>query len=472
VRFVVAVLIVSFLGCSGLLEPSGRVVGVDASCGAVALQVEPDGPAGVAPIQVDGAPVQTVRLDGLPVTVQLPMGAGRHEVQVGGGPPAVVDVPNNDLTLKVRTPSEAPLEGEPARVVVQVLGSCPTEGLVLGTSVAASGATREHPLGTGTSTRVDLGLLAEGRHDVEVQLLRGDVVVARELVAVPVAPPCSTGPCRDRDGDGHEGPSVGGPDCDDTDPMVFPGAEVYPDPDGDGAYAVEAVDLDCDGIVDQPPGPFDCNEEDPSIPRPEEPLPTGVDEDCDGIVDEGTTAYDDDGDGLSEEDGDCNDADPTVSPERPELPDCKDNDCDGQVDDGVKRASTPDAYEPNDTEPYKLAGAQPRRGPFGGYKPTEDELLLTVAGVRDVESFSVYAHDGSGDSFHVTARILSAGDGLTYRVSIEGPRQRVEDILGAGGALRHGGRVLGDDSGDYVLRVEPAGETPTHCPLVVELSSG
>ena len=139
-RFVVAVLIVSFLGCSGLLEPSGRVVGVDASCGAVALQVEPDGPAGVAPIQVDGAPVQTVRLDGLPVTVQLPMGAGRHEVQVGGGPPAVVDVPNNDLTLKVRTPSEAPLEGEPARVVVQVLGSCPTEGLVLGTSVAASGA--------------------------------------------------------------------------------------------------------------------------------------------------------------------------------------------------------------------------------------------------------------------------------------------------------------------------------------------
>ncbi len=119
-----------------------------------------------------------------------------------------------------------------------------------------------------------------------------------------------------------------------------------------------------------------------------------------------------------------------------------------------------------------LAGAQPRRGPFGGYKPTEDRLDLLVRGVRDTETFSVYAHDGAGDSFHVTARLLSAGDGLRYRVRIEGPRGSEEEVLAAGGVLRHGGRPFDDDSGTYELRIEVEGETLDHCPLSVELTSG
>ncbi len=82
------------------------------------------------------------------------------------------------------------------------------------------------------------------------------------------------------------------------------------------------------------------------------------------------------------------------------------------------------------------------------------------------------AHDGAGDSFHVTAKVLSAWDGLTYRVRIGGPSGGgVEELLGAGG-LRHGGRAFDDDSGIYTLRIEAHGETPTRCPLVVELTSG
>jgi hypothetical protein len=372
----------------------------------------------------------------------------------------------------VVTPSEAPLEGEPVALAVQVLGSCPTEHLEVETTVAASGAQRRAEVQTPSPQRVVLGTLAEGAHDVTVRLVDGEVSLAEAVARVRVAPPCRSGPCRDRDQDGYEGLSVGGTDCDDTNPAVFPGAADFPDPDGDGAVAFRALDLDCDGSVDVPPGPFDCAEGDPRIPRAEEPVPTGVDEDCDGLVDEGTTAFDDDGDGVSEDDGDCNDADVTMAPDRPELPDCKDNDCDGTVDDGVTRPAVDDDHEPNDDRPYVLPGAKPRRSPFGGYRPTEDQLALTVRGVQDVESFSLYAHDGAGDTFHVTARMLSVGDGLVYRVSIEGPHGVTEDLLGAGGVLRHGGRAFDDDTGTYVLRIEPDGETPTYCPLLVELSSG
>ncbi len=157
----------------------------------------------------------------------------------------------------------------------------------------------------------------------------------------------------------------------------------FPDPDSDGAVAYRTLDLDCDGSPDVPPGGFSCAEGDPSVPREEDPLPTGVDEDCDGIVDENTTAYDDDGDGRSEEEGDCNDADATVSPGLQDLPDCRDNHC----DEGVSRSTTDDLYEPNDDEAYALSGAQPRRGPFRGYRPTEDRLALVVRGLRDVETF-------------------------------------------------------------------------------------
>ena len=56
---------------------------------------------------------------------------------------------------------------------------------------------------------------------------------------------------------------------------------------------------------------------------------------------------DNDGDGLSEEDGDCNDADPTVFPGADERCNELDDDCDAEVDEGAADATRwyPDADE-------------------------------------------------------------------------------------------------------------------------------
>jgi hypothetical protein len=129
----------------------------------------------------------------------------------------------------------------------------------------------------------------------------------------------------DADGDGHGDPSTGpllrcgpqpglsalGDDCDDANPLVFPGA-------------VEA-----------------CN---------------GRDDNCNAQIDEGlgtTMTWPDlDGDGYGDAHGasevgcatsaraannlDCDDTDPRVFPGAPEICDQKDNDCDGQIDEDVR----------------------------------------------------------------------------------------------------------------------------------------
>ena len=86
----------------------------------------------------------------------------------------------------------------------------------------------------------------------------------------------------------------------------------------------------------------DCNDANPSLyPNPSvHELPNGVDDDCDGFIDEGTTAYDDDGDGYCEAPpcrnaagttADCNDGDAGANPgiANEICGDGKDNDCDG-----------------------------------------------------------------------------------------------------------------------------------------------
>ena len=94
----------------------------------------------------------------------------------------------------------------------------------------------------------------------------------------------------DRDSDGHPSSS----DCDDRDPLAFPGATEDPD---------------------------------------------GLDNDCDDQVDEDTTASDDDGDGWSEAQGDCDDQDATVFPGA-EGDGQGDDDCDGADDGGAWEESS------------------------------------------------------------------------------------------------------------------------------------
>ncbi len=143
----------------------------------------------------------------------------------------------------------------------------------------------------------------------------------------------------DRDGDGFT-ESEG--DCDDSDPTVHPGAEEQDDPvdhDCDGqAYPVATsqtplplVDEDGDGVsLEQ----GDCDDSDPRTYPGADEVADGVDNDCDGVVDEvsDTLREDEDGDGVAVEQGDCDDSDPTTYPGADEVLDGVDNDCDGFID--------------------------------------------------------------------------------------------------------------------------------------------
>jgi len=150
--------------------------------------------------------------------------------------------------------------------------------------------------------------------------------------------------CTDIDGDGYgEGPCCLGPDCNDDDATINPGA----------VEACDGIDNNCDGQVDEGccidldgdgygvgPGCLgrDCNDDNPEInPGVDEVCGDNIDNDCDGQTDEGC-CIDLDGDGYGDGPAcsgpDCDDTDPSVYPGAVELCDGKDNNCDGRVDEG------------------------------------------------------------------------------------------------------------------------------------------
>jgi hypothetical protein len=89
------------------------------------------------------------------------------------------------------------------------------------------------------------------------------------------------------------------------------------------------IDNDGDGMTENE-GDCDDTDED-TFPGAFE-LINGIDDDCNGLVDDGTTAYDDDGDGFSEDAMDCDDTDPSIYPYAAEVCDGVDNDCNGTID--------------------------------------------------------------------------------------------------------------------------------------------
>ena len=126
-------------------------------------------------------------------------------------------------------------------------------------------------------------------------------------------------------------------DCEDSEPLVFPGA----------AEACDGLDTNCDGFL--PPGEGDadedgfpacddCDDGDPNNYPGNEELCDGDDNDCDGAVE---VPADGDGDGVTDCGGDCDDTDPSTFPGAQEDCDGVDNDCDGEVDQ--------DPWEPNES---------------------------------------------------------------------------------------------------------------------------
>ncbi len=122
-------------------------------------------------------------------------------------------------------------------------------------------------------------------------------------------------------------------DCDDNDPLNFPG----------NSEACDGRDNDCDGEADEnfdddgdgfTTCGGDCDDTDfntfPGAPE----ACDGRDNDCDGDVDEGFEAFDQDNDGFLTcgPNPDCDDDDAEVNPGANEVCDGKDNDCDGRTD--------------------------------------------------------------------------------------------------------------------------------------------
>jgi hypothetical protein len=146
----------------------------------------------------------------------------------------------------------------------------------------------------------------------------------------------------DEDGDGHDRLEAGGDDCDDSDPLVYTGAEeVWYDGIDEDCSGGNDYDQDGDGYesdafnADPALGGGDCQDVNPDYHpgAPDQPY-DNRDTDCRGDDD---WDYDQDGYQTAEYGvgSDCDDYDPLVNRDGTESFNAKDDDCDDEIDEGA-----------------------------------------------------------------------------------------------------------------------------------------
>lgn len=433
---VTALLAASALGCAGLLDPPPEVISLSVTpdaCGKWTATVEARGDGDSLALEQDGSIVRTFNVQGAQTLTATGFATPGRTTTITAQFPeshqsSAVAMPPVDATLVLSPPEGTFALRSPAPIDVLLSTPCTITNATLRATVTnprdASGvalwSSDPLPMPSAAGTRVVVPPQAAGLYDVEVNV---------ESAGVPIAH--STGKVYwgnaddDLDRDGVAG-GLYGEDCDDHNAKVGPAMS-------------------------------------------EAPLPNQTDDNCDGRVDEGTTAYDDDGDGLSEEQGDCDDADAGRHPGAKERPDCRDQDCDGVTDEGVTLVKSDDPYEPNDSRAHALDLQTSRQRSFS------QSIDSVTRDDQDDEWFRFYSQDGDWDSWGIDVAVVGVPDGSTYDLDLygggEGPLQTMRVSAGSHDVLLQRGAMFRNDSGDYLLRIHPVKIAQPWCPVSVSLRS-